>query len=100
MTIPQTASLAGIVYMNKLALCMPYPQYYNLDTAMTGLDTVLTLIIPSVAVIILNIRIIIKIVRVERQRRPFVRQVGTFDVLLNTVLHRAFRSSFYVTELH
>ncbi len=67
---------SGIAYIDTLALCMPYPQYYNFLTAMTGLDSVLTLIIPSVIVIILNIRIIMKIVSVERQRRPFVRQVS------------------------
>lgn len=67
---------SGIVYIDTLALCMPYPQYYNFLTAMTALDSVLTLIIPSVVVIILNIRIIIKIVSVERQRRPFVRRVS------------------------
>ena len=67
---------SGIVYIDTLALCMPYPQYYNFLTAMTGLDSVLTLIIPSVIVIILNIRIVMKIVRVERQRRPFLRQIS------------------------
>ena len=67
---------SGIVYIDTLALCMPYPQYYNFLTAMKGLDSVLTLIIPSVIVVILNIRIIMKIISVERQRRPFVRQVS------------------------
>ena len=70
---------SGIMYIEnveKLALCMPYPQYFNFLTAMTGLDSVLTLIIPSVIVIILNIRIIMKIISVERQRRPFIRQVS------------------------
>ena len=71
-----TSGVVSSDYVHTLALCMEYPQYFNFLTAMKGLDSVLTLIIPSVIVVILNIRIIIKIINVERQRRPFIRQVS------------------------
>ena len=71
-----TSGVVSSDYVHTLALCMEDPQYFNFLTAMKGLDSVLTLIIPSVIVVILNIRIIIKIINVERQRRPFIRQVS------------------------
>ena len=71
-----TSGVVSSDYVQTLALCMEYPQYFNFLTAMKGLDSVLTLIIPSVIVVILNIRIIMKIINVERQRRPFIRQVS------------------------
>ena len=70
---------SGIVSIDTLSLCMPYPQYYNFLTAMTGVDSILTLIVPSIIVIVLNIRIILKIVRVEHRRKPVISEVSSLQ---------------------
>ena len=70
---------SGIVSIDTLSLCMPFPQYYNFLTAMTGVDSILTLIVPSVIVIVLNIRIILKIIRVEHRRRPVISEVSSLQ---------------------
>ena len=66
---------SGVTYLHSIPLCMPFPRYYNMLTTITAIDSAVTLIIPCSLVIILNIRIVMRIMRVERKRRPFVRQL-------------------------
>ena len=66
---------SGVNYINSYPMCMPFPQYFNILTTLTGIDSAVTLIIPCSLVIVLNIRIVVCIMKMQKHRQPFVKHL-------------------------
>ena len=56
-----TTWTSGIMKINNISVCMPFPHFYDIITVMTSVDIIVTLLVPSSIIIVLNIRIVMKI---------------------------------------
>lgn len=85
---------------STLPICVPFPQYYNPLTVLTGLDSAISLILPSLLIAIMNIRIVLKIKKLSKSKQPTVRQWNYAVVLSSQPAAESVEKKNNLLEFH